>query len=175
MGSYYNVICSYFPAFAASLLCYFVERENRRRTLAVYLANAATETALRMAISRGIVKPYPNAEVYLFSVTMAAFLYFIKKWGFSDDAVSGIMKFLFGKDEAKRNIENDSRKNLSVVTVQDLFQKTSDGIMFKDEIGATFFHKIRLSKHASCRHTSSCIIYCLQVRKRNLIDSDIID
>ncbi|CAL1277518.1 unnamed protein product [Larinioides sclopetarius] len=165
MGRYYNVFSSYFPAFAASFLCYFVERENRRRALAVYLANAATETALRMGVSRGIIKPYPNAEVYLFSVTMAAFFYFIKKWGFSDDAVGGIIKFLFGKDEAKRKIEHESRKKSRHVANQDLLQKTSNGITSADDFRvtlATFFHKICSSKHNSCNHTSTCIMYCLE-------------
>ncbi|XP_055949390.1 transmembrane protein 135-like [Argiope bruennichi] len=163
LGSFYYVISSYFPAFAASVLCYFVERESRRRALTVYLANAATETALRMAMARGILKPYPNAEVYLFCATMAAFFYFIKKSGFSEDAVSSIFKFLFGKDEAQRKDEKDVRKILCDGANPLLLEKKfSRGITFKDRIKATFSDRIFSLKHASCHHASGCMIYCLQ-------------
>ncbi|XP_055950454.1 transmembrane protein 135-like [Argiope bruennichi] len=171
MGKFYYLHCSYFPAFVASFLAILVERKNRRGPLALYVTNVATETMFRMAAARGIVKPFPNGEILLFSTTMALYLYIVKRHGFTKDFVSAAFRFIFGKDEAKprvKAIESYSteqgieRKPISTVEfpLNDIMPNINTLL---DEAGSTFFQRIwTTTKHTSCSHTSSCTQYCLQ-------------
>ncbi|GFU22360.1 transmembrane protein 135 [Nephila pilipes] len=171
MGKFYYLHCSYFPAFVASFLAILVERKNRRGPLALYVTNVASETLFRMATARGIVKPVPNGEIYLFSSVMAMFLYIVKKHGFTKDFVSAALSFMFGKDEAKpkvKDITSSSRLQEGIERMPAAVEFPLNNIMpnintLLDEAGSTFFQRIwSTTKHVSCPHPSSCTQYCLQ-------------
>ncbi|GBM07510.1 Transmembrane protein 135 [Araneus ventricosus] len=63
LGRYYFLSYIYIPTVITCFLALLIERKSRRLPLAIYVANVATETILRMAAARGIVKPVRNAEV----------------------------------------------------------------------------------------------------------------
>ncbi|GIY16841.1 transmembrane protein 135 [Caerostris darwini] len=171
MGKFYYLHCSYFPAFVASFLAILVERRNRRGPLALYVTNVATETMFRMAAERGIVKPFHNGEIFLFSTTMAFFLYIIKKHGFTKDFVSVAFRFLFGKDEAKPR----TKAILATSTAQGIERISKPVVEFPlgdimpninnllDDAGNTFFQRMwSTTKHPCCPHPTSCVQYTLQ-------------
>ncbi|KFM60938.1 Transmembrane protein 135, partial [Stegodyphus mimosarum] len=170
MGKFYYLHCSYFPAFVASFLAILIEKKNRRGPLALYVTNVASETLFRMYTARGIVKPIPNGEIYLFSVSMALFLYIVRHHGFSKDFVSVGFKYVFGKEEGKprpKDVEDDSESNniiripvpkilLPLEASESKTRKNSDAeaIHFLQKL---WFH----NKHSSCRHNLSCMQYIL--------------
>lgn len=165
MGKFYYLHCSYFPAFAASFLAILIERKNRRGPLALYVTNVASETLFRMATARGLVKPLPDGEVYLFSTSVAFFLYLIRKHGFSRDFISIGMKYVFGKEEAKpRSVKQSSKESStsqicrSVPVLPDAHEWVSS-----DQIHSHFLSRFwHIMKHPSCPHSSSCVQYLLQ-------------
>ncbi|KAG8190011.1 hypothetical protein JTE90_000110 [Oedothorax gibbosus] len=171
MGKFYYLHCSYLPAFAASFLAILVERQNRRGPLALYVTNVATETIFRMATARGIIKPIENGQVWLFSATMAMYLYLIRKHGFTKDFVSAVYGKVFGREEAKprrkavtQGTEADSRSG--IVRLPDpqmslLAGPSEPSIhMVLEDAQASFFKRVWHSeKHPSCPHKSGCVQY----------------
>ncbi|CAL1277515.1 unnamed protein product [Larinioides sclopetarius] len=141
-----------------------IERKNRRLPLAIYVTNVATETILRMATTRGIVKPVPNAEVYLFSVLMAINMYITKKYGYSEDVVSSIFKFILGDNEARKNAKSQQKENLSRCSGYSLLEKAvSCGMRLREEVETSFLQRMWSTiRHSSCPHEYSCFFYCLQ-------------
>ncbi|KAF8774589.1 Transmembrane protein 135 like protein [Argiope bruennichi] len=164
LGRIYFLTYFFIPTFITSFLAMFIERKNRRLPLAIYVTYVATETVLRMAAARGIVKPVPNAEVYLFSVVMAINLYVAKKYGYSDDIVSSIFKFIFGNKEAKQNAKSLQKKDAAKHKENFLLQKAVlCGMQLEEKIGTSLLEKIPMMvKHSSCHHDYNCIFYCLQ-------------
>ncbi|XP_015903480.1 transmembrane protein 135 [Parasteatoda tepidariorum] len=164
MGKFYYLHCSYFPGFMASFLAILIERENRRGPLALYVTNVASETLFRMATARGIVRSYPNGEIFLFSSTMAVFLFIVRRYGFSKDFVSAAFKFVFGKDEAKpRNVSASKQTSIIPNKIPEGISRLSNIEEIVDDAHRSFFQKVfGNSKHASCPHKSGCLQYVLK-------------
>ncbi|GBM07514.1 Transmembrane protein 135 [Araneus ventricosus] len=164
LGRYYFLSYFYIPSFITSFLALLIERKNRRLPLAIYVTNVATETILRMAATRGILKPVPNAEIYLFSILMAINLYIAKKYGYSEDVVSSIFKFILGDNEARKNVKSQQEKDLSSPSSYSLLEKAVlCGMRLKEEVGTSLLQKMWSTiRHPSCPHDYSCFLYCLQ-------------
>ena len=160
-GKFYYSLCAYTPAFIGSLLAIMIERPSRRPALAVYVANIASETVFRIFTARGYFKPIKSGEIFLFTVTMSVLLYLIKKNGFGTDPVSLALKFIIGREEAKRrspklypNIVCKSQ-NLSISSEQKITVKTTNiFVKLIERINSIF------PKHESCPHREkSCVTY----------------
>ncbi|XP_062601770.1 transmembrane protein 135-like isoform X1 [Saccostrea cucullata] len=98
LGHFYYPTTAFIPAALASLTAILLERKSRRGLLAIYMANVATETAYRMLLSRGWMKPVKHGEVLLFSIASAIYLYFFRK-GHLPDQTKSALSFLLGKEE----------------------------------------------------------------------------
>lgn len=61
----------------------------------------ASEIVYRMMVIKGYFKPIRYGETILFAFSLAAWYHIIKTEGFGHDPVSGAMKALIGRDEAK--------------------------------------------------------------------------
>lgn len=97
---YYRVlVCA--PALLSSYLSLLIEKPARRQALAFYLLNMASEIVYRMAVTKGFFKPLRHGETLLFSLSLAAWYHLLKAHGFGHDPVSGAVKVLVGRDEAK--------------------------------------------------------------------------
>ncbi|KAM9729053.1 transmembrane protein 135 [Menidia menidia] len=98
-GGFYSWSGGFGAAVPASYLAILLERKSRRGLLTIYMANLATETLFRMAVTRGIVKPIKHGEVLLFCITASAFMYLFR----SNDGLKGFafsaLKFIIGKEE----------------------------------------------------------------------------
>lgn len=66
-GRFYYSLVAVVPGFFGSLLAILVERPSRRRALAFYVANIASETAYRILASRGYINPVPGGRMMLFT------------------------------------------------------------------------------------------------------------
>ena len=138
-----------------------IERPSRRPALAVYVANIASETIFRIFSARGYFKPIKSGEILLFTITMSTLLYLIKKNGYGSDPVSLALKFIIGREEAKRKVQNSSQaivckpQNLSIASNQKESPKATN-FLFKliEKINSIF------PKHESCPHKQkSCLTY----------------
>lgn len=97
---YYRVlVCA--PGLISSYFSILIEKPSRRQALAFYLLNMASEIVYRMLVTKGYFKPLKHGETILFAVSLATWYHIIKTEGFGHDPVSGAMKALIGRDEAK--------------------------------------------------------------------------
>uniref|UniRef100_A0A8C9Z1T2 Transmembrane protein 135 n=1 Tax=Sander lucioperca TaxID=283035 RepID=A0A8C9Z1T2_SANLU len=64
-GGFYSWSAGFGSALPASYIAILLERKSRRGLLTIYMANLATETLFRMAVTRGIIKPITHGEVRL--------------------------------------------------------------------------------------------------------------
>ncbi|KAI3373661.1 hypothetical protein L3Q82_022272, partial [Scortum barcoo] len=63
LGGFYSWSVGFGSALPASYIAILLERKSRRGLLTIYMANLATETLFRMAVTRGFVKPIKHGEV----------------------------------------------------------------------------------------------------------------
>jgi len=106
-GGYNIWTVSYVPAFMASLTAILVERPSRRSLLTLYVANNATDSLWRMAVSRGMVKGIPNGQVAVFGISASFLLYYFRSGMHfeENDSVFSLLRFIVGKDEEGRKPE----------------------------------------------------------------------
>uniref|UniRef100_A0A3Q3VKA4 Transmembrane protein 135 n=1 Tax=Mola mola TaxID=94237 RepID=A0A3Q3VKA4_MOLML len=99
LGGFYSWSVGFGSALPASYLAILVERKSRRGLLTIYMANLATETLFRMAVTRGFIKPFKHGEVLLFCLTASLYMFFFR----SNDGLKGFafsaLKFIVGKEE----------------------------------------------------------------------------
>uniref|UniRef100_A0A8C9Z8Z3 Transmembrane protein 135 n=1 Tax=Sander lucioperca TaxID=283035 RepID=A0A8C9Z8Z3_SANLU len=62
-GGFYSWSAGFGSALPASYIAILLERKSRRGLLTIYMANLATETLFRMAVTRGIIKPITHGEL----------------------------------------------------------------------------------------------------------------
>uniref|UniRef100_A0A672HLP7 Transmembrane protein 135 n=1 Tax=Salarias fasciatus TaxID=181472 RepID=A0A672HLP7_SALFA len=99
LGGFYSWSAGFGSALPASYIAILLERKSRRGLLTIYMANLATETLFRMAVTRGIVRPIRHGEVLLFCITASLYMFFFR----SKDGLKGFafsaLKFIIGKEE----------------------------------------------------------------------------
>uniref|UniRef100_A0A671X107 Transmembrane protein 135 n=1 Tax=Sparus aurata TaxID=8175 RepID=A0A671X107_SPAAU len=94
LGGFNSWSAGFGSALPASYIAILVERKSRRGLLTIYMANLATETLFRMAVTRGMVKPIRHGELNLF----CSFFCCRSKDGLKGFAFSAL-KFIIGKEE----------------------------------------------------------------------------
>lgn len=99
-GKFYYRIHSFFPTFAAAMLAILIEKPSRRFPLAIYVANIASECLFRIGVDSGVVPSIPKGEVLLFTASISALLFLIKKQGYGQDPISLVLRYYLGKGEA---------------------------------------------------------------------------
>uniref|UniRef100_A0AAX7UZN1 Transmembrane protein 135 n=1 Tax=Astatotilapia calliptera TaxID=8154 RepID=A0AAX7UZN1_ASTCA len=130
----------------------------RRGLLTIYMANLATETLFRMAVTRGVVKPIKHGEVLLFCITSSLFMFFFR----SKDGLKGFafsaLKFIIGKeeipthsvlaDDSQPSAERpDSRRKTLLSSTRKLLESICK----------------RGPRHRCCKHyNDNCISYCVK-------------
>ncbi|KAK3097710.1 hypothetical protein FSP39_012368 [Pinctada imbricata] len=158
LGRFFFLTASFIPAALGSYVAILLERKSRRGLLAIYMANVATETFYRMALSRGWVTPVRHGEVLLFSIASAIYLYLFRKNSLPSQT-SQLFRFLVGRDELPVSVlaeegESTKRKHtsgagLSQIATHPLVQKVNRSLQ------AT-------PKHPLCQHRNGCLYYALK-------------
>uniref|UniRef100_A0A3P8U5T6 Transmembrane protein 135 n=1 Tax=Amphiprion percula TaxID=161767 RepID=A0A3P8U5T6_AMPPE len=85
LGGFYSWSAGFGSALPASYIAILLERKSRRGLLTIYMANLATETLFRMAVTRGIIRPIKHGEVLLFCITASLYMFFFR----SKDGLKG--------------------------------------------------------------------------------------
>ncbi|KAA0703967.1 Transmembrane protein 135 [Triplophysa tibetana] len=99
LGRFYSWSAGFGAALPASYIAILIERKSRRGLLTIYMANLATETIFRMAVTRGLVKAMKHGEILLFCLTASLYMFFFRcKDGLNGFAFSAL-KFIVGKEE----------------------------------------------------------------------------
>uniref|UniRef100_A0AAY4A771 Transmembrane protein 135 n=1 Tax=Denticeps clupeoides TaxID=299321 RepID=A0AAY4A771_9TELE len=96
LGRFYPWSAGFGAALPASYIAILIERKSRRGLLTIYMANLATETVFRMAVTRGLINPMKHGEDLPF-----LFHWFLScrcKDGLKGFAFSAL-KFIVGKEE----------------------------------------------------------------------------
>lgn len=161
LGGFNILTASYIPAFMSSFTAILVERPSRRGLLTMYVANVATETLWRMAVSRNLVKGVPNGQVLIFGIATSFLLYYFRSGWHVDgkDSIFDIVRFIVGRDEEGGTKEEkpqpEKKKKVSFMSnylvIQHfvaLYKSTNDKIK-------------ALPKHEKCPHKDSCVHYSL--------------
>uniref|UniRef100_A0A3Q2PSQ0 Transmembrane protein 135 n=1 Tax=Fundulus heteroclitus TaxID=8078 RepID=A0A3Q2PSQ0_FUNHE len=96
LGGFYPWSSGFGAALPASYIAILLERKSRRGLLTIYMANLASETLFRMAVTRGLVKPIRHGESGKFEINLVLCCR-------SNDGLKGFafsaLKFIIGKEE----------------------------------------------------------------------------
>lgn len=185
LGKFYFRVHAFPITFLISYLSLWIEKKSRRGPLALYVLNIGSECLLRILVDRGVVPTIPYAPELLFTTTMTALLYFIKKDGYGSDPVSFALRLVLGTGEAHKRtsrkrlqagksqsddimtqhlpIQGPSNNNNiddNVTTKRSKPRKNLD-INFNELIPESMKPRFLqdLGKHSSCRHKESCVEY----------------
>lgn len=157
-GRFYYRVLVCIPGLISSYLALAIEKPPRRQALAFYVLNLASEVVYRMAVTKGYFKPVRHGEILLFALSLAAWYHLLKTHGFGHDPVSGVVKYLIGRDEAKsrgrqkKSIESDG---------QDTSEITTKTISKHSELPSGL--RLPGGRHACCPHSeSACLLYVLR-------------
>lgn len=181
-GKFYYSLTAFVPAFFGSLLGVLIEKRSRRGALALYCANIASETVFKMMCKRGYLRPVQNGEVMLFSMSIALYLYMLKKQLLPDghDPLTVAFKFLHGRDELRQanpekqtraHDQNDNIKPLtqnvdSATTTNGISQvasKSKQDLALQEVSHLNLANFFRLFRHRLCPHQNeSCFTYVMK-------------
>ncbi|XP_048454352.1 transmembrane protein 135-like [Rhincodon typus] len=118
LGKFYIWSAGFGAALPASYLAILIERKSRRGLLTIYMANLATESIFRMAVTRGLITSVKHGEVLLFCFTAALYMFFFRcKDGLKGFAFSAL-KFIVGKEEIPIHPVLAEPRNISVPSGQ---------------------------------------------------------
>lgn len=164
LGKFYFWMPGFGAALPASYVAILLERKSRRGLLTIYMANLATETLFRMAVTRGLITPMRNGEVLLFCITASLYMFFFRcKDGLKGFSFSAL-KFIVGKEE----IPSHS------VLPEAVYAKVEKKIKGNEEVSSrmniiTLTRKLLDSvckhgpRHRCCKHyEDNCISYCIK-------------
>ncbi|XP_059472631.1 transmembrane protein 135-like isoform X1 [Neocloeon triangulifer] len=162
-GNFNYLTVSFVPAFISSFFSIMIERPSRRSLLCLYVTNVASETIFRMAARRGLVKPIPHGEVYIFMAALSSLLYFYRSQTRSgNDSVYSLISFIVGPYEQKdyREVlanpsQTGSASSRRPWLLLSLTQTVNESLRpFVEFLKAQ-------GRHPACPHPHSCLHYTL--------------
>uniref|UniRef100_A0A3P8UAU4 Transmembrane protein 135 n=1 Tax=Amphiprion percula TaxID=161767 RepID=A0A3P8UAU4_AMPPE len=174
LGGFYSWSAGFGSALPASYIAILLERKSRRGLLTIYMANLATETLFRMAVTRGIIRPIKHGEVLLFCITASLYMFFFR----SKDGLKGFafsaLKFIIGKEEIPTHsitAEHTSSRPLErtpAIEGEDL-QVSAERPSSRRKTLVAYARELlesickRGPRHRCCKHCQdNCISYCIK-------------
>ncbi|XP_035998981.1 transmembrane protein 135 isoform X2 [Fundulus heteroclitus] len=174
LGAFYPWSSGFGAALPASYIAILLERKSRRGLLTIYMANLASETLFRMAVTRGLVKPIRHGEVLLFCITSSIFMFLFK----SNDGLKGFafsaLKFIIGKEEIPTHSNTaDPVSTRPRQRTAALETEASQALAERPDLRRTgllaYTRKLLESicrhgpRHRCCKHyQDNCISYCVK-------------
>uniref|UniRef100_A0AAX7SYL4 Transmembrane protein 135 n=1 Tax=Astatotilapia calliptera TaxID=8154 RepID=A0AAX7SYL4_ASTCA len=154
LGGFYSWSVGFGSALPASYIAILLERKSRRGLLTIYMANLATETLFRMAVTRGSSTVNTLLQVLMFKVKLNFVLYYRSKDGLKGFAFSAL-KFIIGKEEIPTH--SVLKKDSSI-----LHQETAR-INVRENTPDIMAVCKRGPRHRCCKHyNDNCISYCVK-------------
>lgn len=173
-GGFYSWSAGFGSALPASYIAILLERKSRRGLLTIYMANLATETLFRMAVTRGFLKPIKHGEVFLFCITASLYTFFFR----SKDGLKGFafsaLKFIIGKEEIPSHSavadHSHLRPHERTAAVESLDPQPSAQRAISRKKTLTAYTRELLElicnqgpRHRCCKHYhDNCISYCVK-------------
>ncbi|XP_072019268.1 transmembrane protein 135-like isoform X2 [Amphiura filiformis] len=163
----FNYTFAFTAGAIASGLAILMERKSRRGVLALYMSNLGVETIFKMLAARGIVRPIPNGEVLLFSITSAIGLYLMKYGNTVKGDTQSALKTLFGpgelplleQDQSTQQEAPSRGSNGEAATPP---SRSSNPLAILKQKVLEFVQRVRaLQKHHLCLHKYSCTYYII--------------
>ncbi|XP_069746993.1 transmembrane protein 135 isoform X5 [Narcine bancroftii] len=155
LGKFYIWSAGFGAALPASYLAILIERKSRRGLLTIYMANLATESIFRMAVTRGLITPVKHGEVLLFCFTAALYMFF-----FSHLLAAAILKVI------ECLLKPDKRHLLATAFVKVIECLLKPDKRCKDGLKGFAFSALnckRGPRHRCCKHyEDNCISYCIK-------------
>lgn len=99
LGRLHMFPATFLAGFLSAGCAILIERPGRRAVLAVYMLNLASDIIYRMLRSRGLVKDVPYGEVAIFALSLGSYIYYARKHGYVDDAVTFAIRHVIGEGE----------------------------------------------------------------------------
>ncbi|XP_045546227.1 transmembrane protein 135 isoform X2 [Salmo salar] len=171
LGGFTSWSAGFGAALPASYISILMERKSRRGLLTIYMANLATETLFRMAVTRGIVNPLKHGEVLLFCMTASLYMFFFR----SKDGLKGFsfsaLKFIVGKEEipTHSNLSEHSFPQPPDTSVNTESQRSTGSPASGRKSLITLTRRLLESickhgpRHRCCKHyQDNCIAYCVK-------------
>ncbi len=112
-GRFYYSLVACVPGFFGSLLAILVERPSRRRALAFYVANIASETAYRILASRGYISPVPGGRAMLFTGAIVSLLFLFETGALKDPLLSFVFRLVIGSKVAQKKSKSTKAGEVS--------------------------------------------------------------
>lgn len=110
-GRFYYPLNAYLPSFFGSLLAILNERPSRRKALAFYVANVASEVTYKISLSRGYIHPIPNGKFLLFSLAITILLFLYENDLLRDPLICFIFQLVIGNRNNPNQQKNDEDDN----------------------------------------------------------------
>ncbi|KAL5239737.1 hypothetical protein ACI65C_007147 [Semiaphis heraclei] len=98
-GKYNVLTVAFLPCFLSSLVAILIERPSRRGLLSLYVTNVASETFYNMMVNRGIIKPIPYGDLFIFGSSITLLLYFFRGQHNKSDSIYSLLRFVVGPSE----------------------------------------------------------------------------
>ena len=147
-------------AFMSSYMAIFLEREDRREALTVYMTNVASETLFNILKARGLVPRVPHGERVLATLTLAA-IFYMYKLGKCKGLLGSLAKALLGTAEVYPPQDDSQTQELTAGAK--LIQYVSSLVTGKrppQTAGAASPRRpVTVSRHPCCPHQCSCARY----------------
>ncbi|XP_017273420.1 transmembrane protein 135 [Kryptolebias marmoratus] len=173
-GGFFSWSSGFGAALPASYLAILLERKSRRGLLTIYMANLASETLFRMAVTRGLVKPIKHGEVLLFSFTASIFMFLFR----SKDGLKGFgfsaLKFIIGKEEIPTHSSvaetvGTSPPERTAAIEGEHFQASAERSDLRRKTLIAYTQELLKSlckqgpRHRCCKHyQDNCFSYCIK-------------
>lgn len=109
LGRFYYTLCAFLPSFSGSLLAILWERPSRRRALAFYVANVASESAYRILSSRGYIRPIPHGQLMMSAIAIVSLLMLHEANHLKDPLISFVLNLVTGHVKQKTNSQKKER------------------------------------------------------------------
>nr|XP_015817198.2 transmembrane protein 135 [Nothobranchius furzeri] len=166
-GGFYSWSSGFGAALPASYLAILLERKSRRGLLTIYMANLASETLFRMAVTRGFIRPIKHGEVLLFSITASVFMFLFR----SNDGLKGFafsaLKFIIGKEEIP---SHPNTSDAAVTSPPERLEASAEERPSLRRTALTTYTRGLLKslckrgpRHRCCKHyQDNCISYCVK-------------
>ncbi|VVC41181.1 Transmembrane protein 135, N-terminal domain [Cinara cedri] len=124
----FNVLSvAFLPCFLCSLVAISIERPSRRGLLSLYVTNVASETFYNMMVSRGIIKPIPYGDLFIFGSSITLLLYSFRGQHNKSDSIYSLLRFVVGSSEEhdySKPLLSSQPLPLNTVSNQDIIRQT---------------------------------------------------
>ena len=108
-GRFYYPLNAYIPSFFGSFLAILIERPSRRKALAFYVSNIATEITYKILLTRNYIGGMKNGKFFIFSMAITVLLFLYENNQLNDPLICFILQLVIGKRKSSTGKPDDEQ------------------------------------------------------------------